>query len=68
MELLLVLPDDWVINKIRYVQAPTGGQCFLLDMDEVDSPLDNPDSFHNFPSFVVKRNGPTGYAGVFDSE
>ena len=59
--ILLILPDDWVIEKIRYTQVPTGGQVFLLDMDKIDSPLDNPGSMLNYPAFTIKRNGPTGF-------
>ena len=59
--ILLVLPDDWIIEKIRYLQAPTGGQVFLLDMDTMDSPLDNPDSLFNYVSMTLKENGPTGF-------
>jgi len=64
---LLVLPDDWVIEKIRYVQVPTGGQIFVLDMDLIDSPLDNPDSLMNYVSLTLKKDGPTGFR-VFDVE
>ena len=59
--ILLVLPDDWTIEKIRYLQAPTGGQAFLLDMDLIDSPIDNPESLFNYASFTLKEDGPTGY-------
>jgi len=59
--ILLVLPDDWAIEKIRYVQIPTGGQVYVLDMDEIDSPLDNPESLLNYVSLVLKEDGPTGF-------
>lgn len=58
---LLVLPDDWVVKKIRYVQVPTGGQVFILDQDFVDSPLDNPGSLLNYPAYTIKKNSPTGF-------
>ena len=60
-QILLILPDDWVVKKIRYVQLPTGGQVHLLDMEEVDSPLDNPESLLNYPALTIKQNGPTGW-------
>ena len=59
--IMLVLPDDWTIEKIRYLQAPTGGQVHLIDMDRMDSPLDNPDSLLNYVSLTLKEDGPTGW-------
>ena len=64
MDVLVVLPNEWTINKIRYTQVPTGGTAFAIDMAEIDTPLDSEESLYNYPSFVLKKNGPTGFPAI----
>lgn len=60
MKLLLIVPEGWEIEKIRYVHRPTE-RAYLVDLDLIDTPLDDPDSVLNFKQYVLKENGPTGY-------
>jgi hypothetical protein len=57
--ILVVLPKNWEINKIRYLQD--GDRVRIIDMDTAALPLDETDSLFNYKATVLKENGPTGF-------
>lgn len=52
---LIVLPEDWDIKKVRYVQK--GTRCLCLNVDNIPTPLESNDSLYNDGIRVVKRLG-----------
>ena len=54
MKLVVVLPTGWEIDHIRYLQADVD-EPLVLDLQEIETPLDSPESFYNYPWKVVKR-------------
>jgi len=57
---LLILPAGWDVEMIRYQQHDID-QPYIVDMDTMASPLESEYSYLNYKSYVVKRNGPTGF-------
>lgn len=51
---LIVLPAEWKIKSLRYLQGPVPGPV-ILDVDKIPTPIDDGWSWLNYKTRPVKK-------------